>query len=188
MVWLAPGLSNEYPVCTVRPSRPGGHQERESRSMSTDERLAALEREVHLLRTRQESSELRASRFTLVDEDGNTRARLFMTREGPGLALFAENGRISIGLTVTGEGPRLTLFGDNREASAGLSLTAAGLILNDERGETRILLDANAEGAGLLLGDENGNNRISLGVARGEVGLTLMDEGGELLWSTPDSR
>lgn len=48
---------------------------------------------------------IRANRFVLEDENGETRATLSMGRHGPELSLWDENGKGHAELTVRNDGP-----------------------------------------------------------------------------------
>jgi hypothetical protein len=131
--------------------------------MTTEERLATLEREQTETKTkleqlekalegqRQEAAqvregavEVRARKFVVVDKNGNLRAILALAKTGPMLGLGDENGKLR---------------------------TALGL---------------SKDGAKLSLRDENGKTRARLSVDQGgQPGLRLLDEKDKIIWSAP---
>ncbi len=93
--------------------------------------------------------EVKAHRFTLVDADGKTRARLGPSSEGASFILFDASGKGRAGFGMTKQGPEI--------------------LMTDEKGKPQVKLAA--EGAPLLeLFDENGKLRADLMVTRGGVG------------------
>jgi hypothetical protein len=88
--------------------------------------------------------EVRAKSFVLMDANGETRARLYMSAKAPMLELFDANGKPRAGLGVTSDGPELDLY--------------------DAKGNPRAEMDAFSDGPGLDLADANGKVRAQLAV------------------------
>jgi len=83
-------------------------------------------------------NEVRASKFTLVDQNGKARARLAMTELGPALAFLDAQGKLRVDLTMTELGPVLALRDAQEKARIDLFVTEAGgpaLFLNDAQGK-----------------------------------------------------
>jgi hypothetical protein len=126
--------------------------------------------------------EVRAKSFVLVDANGETRARLYMSAsgkgpeldlldakgnprvvlgansEGPWLALYDANGKPRAWLIVTSDGPRLDLTSADGKSSAGLvaSSDGPGLDLNGADGKSSAWLLALSDGPILDLNDASG--------------------------------
>jgi hypothetical protein len=124
-------------------------------------------------------SEVRAKSFVLVDANGETRARLYMSASanGPELTLLDAKGNERLTLYGPPIGPTLALSDANGEVRAGLAVTSdrPWLTLYDAKGNPRVVLDANSEGAGLALSDANGEVRAGLAVTSDGPGLVLSD-------------
>ena len=108
---------------------------------------------------------IRANQFILEDENGKTRASLFLHNDGPVLALVDENGK-----------PRATLTA----AKAGPSLS-----LHDEISRTRVALRLDKEGPVVSLACENGTTCAWLSVNKNGPRLVLWDENGKTIWTEP---
>jgi hypothetical protein len=95
--------------------------------------------------------EVRAKSFVLVDANGETRARLYMS--------------------ASGKGPELDLL--DAKGNERLTLDGPGLTLYDVNGKLRAVLAAGSNGTALQLDDANGKVRAHLGVLSDEPGLDL---------------
>lgn len=76
--------------------------------------------------------EVRANGFVLVDTSGETRARLFMSSDGPELALYYANGKMGAWLTA-GEllnGTALDMIDASGKAGVALTAFPKGPLLN----------------------------------------------------------
>jgi hypothetical protein len=130
--------------------------------------------------------EVRAKSFVLVDANGETRARLYMSApaKGPELDLLDAKGNPRVELAVTSNGPALQLndASGNPRAELGAAPNGPGLILYDANGKLRAELAAAPNGPGLILGDANGNTEAWLeGASNGPgPGLALYDANGKL--------
>jgi hypothetical protein len=107
-----------------------------------------------------EGAEVKASKFTLVDDAGNARATLAMEAGGPSLVLTDAHGRGAIRLSVPKVPDKGTLYLSDGEAGADLELamTQNGPVihLNDRRGN-RVRLATNELNAPLAaVYDEQG--------------------------------
>jgi hypothetical protein len=157
-------------------------------------------------------NEVRATSFALVDENGNTRASLFVdkdknapvlgmsdvkgkcrlllaapTKEGPGLSMFDENGKGCVELSVGKDGPRLLLSEDDDKPRVGLFGAKDGptLKLYDENRKVRVLLIVAKDGPVLTLTDENGKARFWILVNKNAPGMCLVDENGKIIKCLP---
>jgi hypothetical protein len=159
-------------------------------AMTTEERLAALEREQAETKAKPaqlekalegQSQEVRSRGFVLVDESGNTRAELVVDKDVPGLILCDENGTIRVALVVGKDGPVLNLFDESGERRASLAAGKIGPVLNllDDNGEQRALLCVSKEGPSLDLADENGERRALLCENKNGPWLCLYDGNGK---------
>ena len=105
--------------------------------------------------------EVRANRFSLVDETGKLRAVLAVLNTGPVLALADENGKGRIALGVD------------------------SLCLYDETGKGRAELRISSSGSNLVLADEAQRLRVLLAMAETGPSLNLFDANGRSIWSAP---
>ena len=82
--------------------------------------------------------EIRASKLTLVDENGKWRARLVVDKDWVGLCLYDEKGTQRATLNASNDGEGLCLNGKNLKLRADLSgaKDRGTLRLYDEKGET----------------------------------------------------
>ena len=112
--------------------------------MTMEDRFADIERELaHINETLARSqvtgtaSQIRASSFLLVDENGRARAELGIIKDGTRLAIYDESGKTHAALVVTRDGSHIALHDENGEIRALLSVTKEGpvLALLDENGE-----------------------------------------------------
>jgi hypothetical protein len=103
--------------------------------MSLEKRLAAAEKTIETLKEDQGTGvpSLRARKFVLADENGKSRASLWVDKDGPILALVDANGKIRAMLMVDTNGPRLALADENGKTRALLgseTLTRDGKTIN----------------------------------------------------------
>jgi len=61
------------------------------------------------------SKVIRANSFFLEDENGNIRASLHITKDGPGLLLSDENDKVRATLVSVKDGPGLSLIDENEK-------------------------------------------------------------------------
>jgi hypothetical protein len=132
------------------------------------------------------AKELRANKFVLEDNSGDTRALLWMTDNGPSLGLMDKKSKLRICLSADKEGPSLALYNENGEPRTVLTVQALKLL--DEYNKTRAGLILLENGPLLALYDEKGRGRLGMGVLIGTPALYLMDEYGNTVWSAPLSR
>lgn len=134
------------------------------------------------------SEEVRATKFTLVDEDGRTRAELSTDRDGPGLCMFGPTGKLRAELkgASTPFGPSLRLLDEDGKVRAMLAVNDDGepslrLFDGAERPRERAVLVLVGSGdPHLYLSDENSRTRAELTLdAVGDSALHLLD-GGEI--------
>ena len=127
--------------------------------------------------------EVHANRFVLEDENGEVRATLGMTQDGPVLYLLDENGKRRAALSMFKDGPVLVLADAAGKLRATLGILTGGpaLALLDENGLPRVTLGI----MGLGLTDENGKRRAALAVGKDSSGLILSDENGKTIWRAP---
>lgn len=111
------------------------------------------------------AKEIRAGSFFLEDEKGEIRARLGVTKEGPGLWIFDENGKTRVALGMAKDGPMPALW------------------LYDKNGKVRAMLAVDKDGPMLGLYDENSNVRAWLTVDKDSPMLGLGDKNGKVIWS-----
>ena len=193
------GASEEPPPLQSPPQPPTMENQiiKEYKKMTTEERLIRLERtnrililvlvlvglcvSVVLITGMGQTREVKANKFTLVNTDGNPRAGLVMTKDGPRLCLWDENGTERAGLFAAKDGPHISLWDENGKQRAGLFMTKDGprLCLWDENGTERAGLVMTKDGPGLFTFDENGKRSTYLGTAKDGTGLRLYDENGK---------
>ena len=84
-----------------------------------------------------DQSEVRTKCLMLQDDNGKTRAKLAMGKEGPRLALYDENGKVRAGLGAGKDGPVLALYDENGKGRASMTVLnqEPGLVLWGEKGE-----------------------------------------------------
>lgn len=104
--------------------------------------------------------EVRASRFTLVDENGKTRARLGVDEDGTGLRLYDENGKPRAVLSVDEDGTLLAMSDENGKLGPMLVTSKEMTLLNmyDKDAKARVTLGVGESGPVLGLRDENGKS------------------------------
>lgn len=124
--------------------------------------------------------EVKARRFTLVDENGKPRATLTMLTEGPCLSLLDENGKKRAGLGVLKDGPGFSFYDENgkQRARLGVEKDGACLSLFDANDKPRVALTMFHDHPCLGLLDENGKPRASLTVLGDGPMFALLDENG----------
>lgn len=104
--------------------------------MTTEERLEKLEAELTKMREGLTvANVIRAKKFELVDEQGESRAELSMSGDNPSLALYASKGDSCARLAVIGDDAVLTLI--------------------DKQGTFRVSLGVIGAKSSLALADEN---------------------------------
>ena len=136
--------------------------------------------------------EIKAKRFTAVDEKGRTRAVLIGTLTGSSLSLRDDKGNERVSLFVSDGGP-LLIFDEederlelessslrlrNKGMSAVLDLGVAGanFYLAHNGISNTAWLGADSTGTYLNLGDDTGAQRVSIGVTEAGPGLSLFDD------------
>jgi hypothetical protein len=122
--------------------------------------------------------EVRAKSFVLVDANGETRARLYMSASanGPGLTLYDASGKSRAMLAAAPDGPGLVLGDANGKLRAELGVTSngPGLQLNDASGfETDI-------GVTDLITPANGETHTTSAAS-----IVLFGKDKKVLWSAP---
>jgi len=152
------------------------------------------------------AKEIRANQFLLVDENGETRGGLFMSKDGPSLSvgdvngrpgaclyvskgcpqlvLQDENGNTRTSLGVFKDGPSLTVFNENGDpgATLGVAGNSQGLIVGNKYGKVRATLLTTKSGPQLMLYDEYDTARVATGVTEGVPFLAIYKENGKVLW------
>ena len=122
-------------------------------------------------------SVMKAERFEVVDQGGNTRAVLTTLDDGrPSLVLTDTNGEFRAWLFLSADGsPNLVLIDNPR------------LALMDTAGELRITQSLDADGSPILgLRDKAGEVRTELRLDEGgSPALKLYNGTGDLIWSAP---
>lgn len=145
-------------------------------------------------------NEVKAKSFTLMDSNGRTRARLFMSsRAVPIFALYdsAENPRVVMDASL---GPGLTIFDANRNVRMNLDVSPSNgpeLLLSDETKQgNEMLFNVSSDGPSVALDDVNGFE-TDIGVSNlvspttGETSKTsaasikLFGKDKKVLWSAP---
>ncbi len=131
--------------------------------------------------------EVRAGKFTLVNQDGTAQAVLHMTEDGPLLGLYDAQGKVRIGFTVTEAGPMLRLQDSRGNVRVSLAATTAGqgLGVYDDQSIGRIGLTVTEAGPTLGLLDAQGNARIGLTVQTEGPSLDFYDTQEKSIWRAP---
>ena len=111
-------------------------------------------------------NEVRASKFTLVNQDGTTRASLAVIESGAELVLYDAQEKARTLLTVAKTGPELDLLDGAQEKGRASLAVAAG-------------------SSSLTLCDTLGKPRIDLGVAKTGPLLAFSDAQGKPTWFAP---
>ena len=146
--------------------------------------------------------EIKAQRFTAVDEKGRTRAVLIGTLTGSFLSLQDDKGNERVSLSVSdGVGPHLIFNGEDKTMSPRIELVSSpfmsSLHLRKGRMDAFLALDpsagvnfslshkiltgsatwlaADSRGTSLRLTDDKGKIRVSIGVTESGPGLSLFD-------------
>ena len=117
----------------------------------------------------EETAEIRARAFVLVDREGKPRMDLRVARnDSTHLVLFDREGLPRLSLNVLSQG-------------------GADVVLRDHLGLPRAALSVVPEGQpGLSFYDAMGTTRVSLGLfPDGQARLVLYNQGGQLRWVTP---
>lgn len=185
--------------------------------MTTEQRLDALEREVHRTRrvnrwllvvfgativvftgltvTGQEKhapTELRARALVVEDENGKTRLRLTTIKSGSSaaLVLLDANGTPGMGLEMRmdGNAALLSVLDGRGSVRIGVMLDRDTTGLSlHDASGPRAVLSVDKNEAGLALHDANGTPRVSLSAAR-DAKMILWDASGQSVWTTPSKR
>lgn len=108
---------------------------------------------------------VKANAFILVDENGKTRAKLSILKDGPAFDLCDKTSKVRARLSVSEDGLRFGLFGQN-----GVSLAC---------------LKVDTNGSALVLNDNNSEASAGLGVGKEGPALWLLNENGNVVWKTP---
>ena len=112
--------------------------------------------------------EVRASRFVLVDDSGNTRATLGLDKGAPGLRLLDGKGKALAWLAI-----------------AAMKSRGSRLGLADENGKTRFTLSVNKDMTLLAMRGKNGKSRAMLIATKNGPEMSLRDENGKTVWNAP---
>ena len=130
---------------------------------------------------------IRANAFIVEDGNGKARAKMSITTDGPGLALYDENGTTRALLSAIKGGPMLSLYDENGKTRALLGINKDGqwLGLFDENGKVRAHLGINKDGPRLCLSDVNENPRAALAALKDGPRLELYKPDGKVIWSAP---
>ena len=120
-------------------------------------------------------SEVFARKFVVVDENGKTRAMLYMGRDGPSLTLFDEKGKSRVILEVYQSDVNLI----------GVDKNVPRLCLRDEKGNYRAGIWVDKDVPRLGLYDENNKTRALMSVLKEGPSLGLYDEDSNTLWKAP---
>jgi hypothetical protein len=120
--------------------------------------------------------EIKAKKFTLVDDNGKGRAVLGIWKGLPGLVFFSEAGELRVGLLDAEKLPSLGFQDENGKTRLVLGTSKEQgpfLELCDENGKTRVRLLSSALG----LYDEGGKPKVVLGVSEKGSLFSLSGEG-----------
>ena len=189
-------------------TRPVRADEEAEPTMTTEQRLEKLERE--LSRATRCNSWLLAALavflgvWVIGESFGPETARA-----QPAAAAFKEiranrivvedkKGKVRVDLSVDKDGPALTLSDDKGNTGVWLNLDKDGpaLRLTDDKGNSRVSLNVRKDGTSLALYDEKGQPRAKLGAGSTsspdgtkttypESSLRLFGPKGKMLWSAP---
>ena len=133
---------------------------------------------------------LTAHRFTLVDNDGTTRALLDVTSKGVAeLRLLDDTGKLRAGLGVAHDGaPALGLYDSDGKTRAEVSLSrgVSRMRLFDEKGAPRMGMAVNDNGASNIALLGGGLTRAALSLdQQNRAGLFIYGADGKLAASVP---
>jgi len=144
------------------------------------------------------ADEVKARRFVLVDEQGDTRALLAVLEDGPALFLIDPQGTPRAMLAILEDGPTLSLTDPQGTPLAMLDVSegVSALSLIDPQRTPRATLAVLEDGPTLLFTDLQGQNRAVLGTGSTttsdgrkttypESSLRLYKPDGTVLWMTP---
>lgn len=145
------------------------------------------------------ADDIRARRFTLVNEEGKRSAALLVGPDGsPNLIFYdkAQQRRVTLGVSVGATVPLLAFFDQTGLVRGMLSMVRNTplLALADSQGRQRLDLSVQPNGqSAVRLFDQAGVLRLQVvaGTARNDVGITLFDAAGapRTYWGTaPTSR
>ena len=124
-----------------------------------------------------------ARQFSVVDEQGRTRAALSAGKGGPALTLLDVNGKYRAVLGLGDDGPLLSMIGSHGEL--GAALFVGMLSLSDTTGAPRIKLFVDKEVPAMFLLDANGKPRFGAFSDKDGSGMGLFDANGKKTWSAP---
>jgi hypothetical protein len=143
---------------------------------------AALVVTLGMAKTEVVPDEVKAHSFKLLDDNGNTRAALDVTKDGVGLALLGGKGNTQAALSVANEEAMLVLSDTNDKPRIAMAMSKDGpmLQLGDESGKTRALLAMQGDSPGLALLNKNGKTLASLGATEDATGFALRDKNGKI--------
>lgn len=142
-----------------------------------------------ILDARDAARTVRASGFTLVDDQGRTRGALRMGPQGPVLELVDARGSYAARLETAIRGPELRLDGPEGQLRLGLGdvvQDGAGLSLYDAEDRLRLgFAHAGGRGTNLVLTDDAGRVRAALTVDSAGPYAVLFGPDGEPVWERP---
>lgn len=159
-----------------------------SNTMTAEERLEKLEREIIGMRRRyrwllatclgltvalfvlpgfvaQDAKIVRAERFEVLDAKGNIRAMFFAEKDTVMLNLRDENGQTGVGMIVNKDGP--------------------GISLLSKDGKIRIALTVDKDQSAMLLNDNESRVRAALLMGKDGPEFGMTDEKGKVVWHAP---
>jgi hypothetical protein len=141
---------------------------------------------------------IRTNGLILIDENGKSRAGLFMLSDGPAFGLNDENEKPLLILKAGQKRTALDLFDENVKSRVSLSInkSGAGLALADENGKPRGRVGIDNTGVNIILCDKNGTVRTVVGatqtktpdgktVTNPESSIILYGPDGEVAWQAP---
>jgi hypothetical protein len=128
-----------------------------------------------------------AKEFKLLDQNGKTRARLFMTGAGqPAFSLFDEKGKERIYMHINKNGARFVCLepqGDRLMSSLGTDETGGNISVFNASNQIRFAANANAVFARqkFFVADDKGKERVRLDVGEEGASVTCYDPTGKVL-------
>ncbi|HOC94023.1 MAG TPA: hypothetical protein PKH33_16870 [bacterium] len=127
--------------------------------------------------------EIKATAFTLVNEEGETRAQLAIDEYGPWLRMFDRDGEVRALFYVEDDGPALAMYDSNGEPRAVLWVDdddEPKLGMYDSNGKSRTILSVNNNsGPYLSMSDSNDITRAAIVVNDDKPGLAIFDGNGK---------
>lgn len=131
-----------------------------------------------------QETEVRATKFILLDKDGNGRAGLLVgSNNEPSLVLINRNGKSSANLGITENNAYLSLTGPGSPFEVNLVSAKDAAEISFQRGNaSSMILQQKADQSVFMLWGQPGSNRFQLAVNGAKSELLMVGAKGTDLW------